>query len=460
MLHRLLATTAFSAIVLGSCFVSGNAHAKDPEHYFYPKSKWVVDRVESTNNNELHSCTISNQLNNGYRVQIAGTANGFTNINLDLKQNVFEAGKRYEVMYQVPGVNKELLPTRAFQQNLLVSDLRNQKEFVQAMRESGVLDVNIRGNEFRIYMTGFDAKMQNFTQCVGAGLNVAENTTSAPEETSAPALAQADAPEIIEAAPEPPPSTSLTSADQPLGKPAPRERYTEQIEEEIKQGNSQYMPDDQSSVKPVAQKSIQASAEPEDNEPAKMIAPKKKPFIDTKTTKVNATVDFTKPIAESARNFDRIEPASGASIKLNALKDDYSALKSEMTQLRQQVKSLRNQNRMLDEELRTVSEDSKAEHVSVASDNWNLERATMRFEEAERQALRVGRQLKSERARCDLEKKELETLLFDPQLTNKTQLAKLASLETDLEESKAEILRQKRRYDERVRLLEEQLSAQ
>lgn len=456
MLHKLLATTAFSAFVLGSTFVSATAHAKDPEHYFYPKSKWVVDRVESTSDRELHSCTISNQLNNGYRVQIAGTANGFTNINLDLKQNVFDAGKRYEVIYQVPGVAKAALPTRAFQQNLLVSDLRDQTEFVNAMRESGVLDVNIRGNEFRIYMTGFDAKMQSFTQCVDAGLDVAENSAAGTAET------QTSAAQIIEVPAEPPSSTALTSAksvDGPLGKPEPRERFTEQIEEEIKQGNSKYLPDEQSKAQAAELKSVQADAE--DDDALDMIEPQKKPFVRTTTSKISANVDFTgTPSQINARHPGNIEPASGSAGTAKLIGNDYSALQAEMEQLRKQVTSLRNQNKMLDEELRAVSVDSQTEAVSVASDNWNLERATMRFEEAERQTLRLGRQLKTERARCEMEKEELETLLFDPQLTNKTQLAKLASLENELEDSKAELLRQKRRYDERIKLLEAQLSAQ
>lgn len=437
MLHRLSSTTALSACVLGSLLFSGVAGANDPEHYFYPKNKWVVERSEGAENNALRSCTIRNTLNNGYSVQIAGTSNGFTNINLDLKQNIFEAGKRYEVVYQVPGVKKELLPTRAFQKNLLVSDLRDKTEFVQAMRESGVLDIRIHENEFRIYMTGFDAKMQSFSHCVGESLNVAE----APGLRGKPKNSSSSAHRATTAFKAPRGSASE--------RPEQRARYTEQLEAEIKQDNQL---DDRSSE----------TLKTEDSEKAMQVeaAVAKKPFYEPNISKHSANVDFTQPAEQdTARALNTIRPATGSS-KTGAVQDDYSRLQADLSELHNEIKYLRNQNKALDEELKTVLSEGKVEKISVATDNWNLERATMRFEEAERQSLRLGRQLSSERARCELEKKDLETMLFDPQLTNQGQLAKLSSLEKSLEQSQLELNRQQRRYEERIKLLEDQLNAQ
>lgn len=452
MLHRLSATTALSACFFGSFLVSGVAAAKDPEHYFYPKSKWVVERVESTAGRELHSCTISNTLNNGYGVQIAATANGFTNINLDLKQNVFESGKRYEVVYQIPGVKKELLATRAFQQNLLVSDLRGQTEFVTAMRESGVLDINIRGNEFRVYMTGFDAKMQGFTQCVGEGVTVAEAPKPSPDVEVVSAVESVEPAEAADIA-------SAQADVPPEAQPEALQRFTEQIEAEIKQSNIQYKPypDDQSKVLEETQDQLQIATEKEAQDNIAIKAQEKKPFIKKTTIRREASMDFTRP--EASADVQDIEPASGTALG-GAMSADYETLKKNMLKLKNEVSSLRKQNMMLDEELKASLEDGRVERASVATDNWNLERATMRFEEAERQALRLGRQLKTEKARCDSEKRDLETMLFDPKLTQQSQIAKLASLEAELEKSQEELFMQKRRYDERIKLLEAQLNAQ
>lgn len=91
--------------------------------------------------------------------------------------------------------------------------------------------------------------------------------------------------------------------------------------------------------------------------------------------------------------------------------------------------------------------------------DWNLEKATMRFQEAERQLTALGQKLQKERAQCKIEKKELEALLFDPQLTSEQQLAKLSSLEEELQRTKIEMQNQKVRYEERIKILENQLNS-
>ncbi len=124
------------------------------------------------------------------------------------------------------------------------------------------------------------------------------------------------------------------------------------------------------------------------------------------------------------------------------------------------IGTLLNKNKLLDEELKSTLLDAKSEQRSVSSDNWNLERATLKFNESERQALRLGRQLQTQKAQCQKEKSELESMLFDPKLTNQQQLASLAALESDLDTAKSTFYRQQRQYEERIRLLEQQLNAQ
>lgn len=93
------------------------------------------------------------------------------------------------------------------------------------------------------------------------------------------------------------------------------------------------------------------------------------------------------------------------------------------------------------------------------SKDWSLEKATMRFQEAERQLKSIGTKLQKERAICKMEKKELEALLFDPHLTTEQQLAKLSSLEDELARTKLDMHNQELRYKERIKILEDQLDA-
>src|SRR5690606_31523047 len=71
------------------------------------------------------------------------------------------------------------------------------------------------------------------------------------------------------------------------------------------------------------------------------------------------------------------------------------------------------------------------------SGNWDLEQATKRFNEAERENKRMGRELEQARMSCNLEKAKIEQMLFDPAVANQKQIERLTQLETELEQARA-----------------------
>ena len=82
------------------------------------------------------------------------------------------------------------------------------------------------------------------------------------------------------------------------------------------------------------------------------------------------------------------------------------------------------------EELRRMQEDENL--VAVAGD-WDIEKATQRYNEAEREIKRLGMLLEQQRLAHRQEKAELEGMLFDPAVTEREQRQKLAALETKLQ---------------------------
>lgn len=74
---------------------------------------------------------------------------------------------------------------------------------------------------------------------------------------------------------------------------------------------------------------------------------------------------------------------------------------------------------------------------SIAGNNWDLEQATRRFNEAEREIRRLGTQIEQQRSQCAAEKKEIEYMLFDPEIATQEQIAKLTALEQELAQVKA-----------------------
>lgn len=575
MLVRRIAATILSGILTLVGIASFSAHAKDPELYFYPAKKWQITKNSASASDKPPVCTIASTFNNGFLLQFAGTADGFANLNIDFKQPTFEKGKKYEVQYSIPGESEDALPTSAFEKNLLVADMRGKSAFSQSLRSASVVDIKIQGNEFRFYLTGFEAAMKDFNNCTQVAKPVLAEV--APPVEAAPAT-----PEVIAATPvntasvETPkakisgsssdalkeiyaPAVSVsapTAAITPEPLPAPpvdvaaatpeqtvadtpdankdqtvasnqaeqnlykRPRYTELLARQMKDENKKYeplsaksdaAPKVDNSAEGIERSNIPAPATNTDTEtskdaahaPMKMTAadsaaatsdlPKPRTIstkipavIIKKAEPIKAEVDLTKvgieqemesiePAAEAnplqetdaavqvkevdapqaieplAEELANISPASGHSV------DDFTDMRAKITEMEEQLAKLTRENTMLDEELKTTLKASEDERLSVSSDNWNLERATMRFNEAERQISRLGRQLQSAKAQCDAEKSDLEGMLFDPKLTDQQQLAKLSSLEEDLDETKSELQNQRRNYEERIRLLEAQL---
>lgn len=131
-----------------------------------------------------------------------------------------------------------------------------------------------------------------------------------------------------------------------------------------------------------------------------------------------------------------------------------------ISELEKQVQSLRSENAALNDELKTTVSGAKEENQSIASENWNLERATMRFTEAERQVKRMGDQVQRERAKCEADKKDLEAQLFDPQITGQQQLARLADLEQKLAAAEQKLADQQMQHSERMKIMQSQTETQ
>lgn len=141
------------------------------------------------------------------------------------------------------------------------------------------------------------------------------------------------------------------------------------------------------------------------------------PKIKVHKTVARGSADFRQP---------KIENANAAAL-------------ARVVTLEKELQAAQVTNSSLNDELKTSLEEGQKEQISVASENWNLERVTMRYNEAERQLKSMGRQLQKERAQHAMERKELETMLFDPEVASQEQLARLSKLERELEDAQAEL---------------------
>lgn len=557
-----------------TCIISLGAFAQDPELYFYPAKRWNVSQTQVEGQGE--TCTIANEFNNGFVMQLAGTKDGFTNINIDFRQPTFEAGKKYEVVYNFPDSTTQIIPSTAFKQNLLTADLRDRPDFAKTLAHASVIDFGIMENSFRFYLTGFAQAMDEYNNCVSPPAEVALAddplepvtddlaTLESPSVDSELPTQESASKDLASASPQEPISSSdelsslIPSSDDASSALAPlpedkssivtkasamaddfkaehksesennskkavelvkdkvssndksfedKPRLTEELAQQIKDEGNSLQDDSSAQISPpeepqspqketisflserVLPKKSNITAK--NDVPAKNLDPKSAtsdmmPFEDSpaaepiKTSVTIPAVHVTKSSSRmeadltkfgleeknaSNSNPDIIEAREVKALDAPAIEpaggpdaNEFVDMRNKISDLEKQIYKLEAENKSLDEELRNSLKDSEQERLSVSSDNWNLERATMRYNEAERQITRLGRQLQSEKARCDQEKQDLEAMLFDPKVTEQQQLAKLASLEEELDKAKEELQIQQRKYDERIKILEEQLN--
>lgn len=71
--------------------------------------------------------------------------------------------------------------------------------------------------------------------------------------------------------------------------------------------------------------------------------------------------------------------------------------------------------------------------ISAVAGNWDLEQATKRYNEAEREIRRLGMELEQEKTSCNREKSNIEAMLFDPAVTERKQMERLSQLQADLD---------------------------
>lgn len=441
------ASLATFAAVFTLSLSGGNALAQPsaPQIAFYPAQNWTVAQSDQG------SCVIDNEYNNGYRVAFDNNASGTTMLRIDFQQNIFESGKSYEASLRIPGSAARSVPTVATQASLLQFDVAAIDGFYKRLATAGVMDVLVEGNNFRFFMTGFGAKANDLASCVKPAMVVANRAPSAviPQIVTAPAAA---------------PPANLPNPDallraEPISLAPTRVRAKPAVAQSIVADLSNFVETPAVEAEPIAPiaRANPVTPPPSSNllaniertlpsTPAPLV-----PMVVADVAPAPQTISMSSPKMKVTRQSAKGEiDVRGAGIK-TPKHPDTQALKKKIRVLEAKNDSLRK-----DQEAADKIEISS--NYSISADNWDLERATMRFQEAERQLKVMGQKLQRERAKFQMEQKELESMLFDPELTSQKQLAELANLEDELARAQEEAIGQRVRYEERIKILEKQIA--
>ncbi len=486
----------YSLLTLGVLSVSAlaiQAHAQggvSPAASFHPVQGWAASGSGGS------GCALNSTYNNGFDVSFGGQAKILESLNVNFQQDIFEAGKTYDVGFRIPGSIPQKFSANAVSASALNINVGGSPNLLSALHSASAFDLNVEGNDFRFFLTGFAAGAKGFDQCLGV----------APGALPVPVLQQVAVPPEEGKAPPPPvldnktvanmsdqlivPVTEIYPEDKMKLTPTPAgTRMSDKIAKEIERNpeavkiNNQPLPDDSGIIvkmvetppdapqekpkailtKPEAKlqmnmesNAADAALKPEDkiafnDEVPAEPAPVTPVVVHKETPAPVVTHNSDKPEVIDFSKYDETEPSANGSTLRKADPD----MLRKISELEGMIHKLKAENAALSSDFSDNVRETEEERLSISSDNWNLERATMRYNEAEREVKRLGQQLQKERASCTLEKQDLEAQLFDPQVASQQQVAKLADLEGKLDKAKAEMETQRQFYEERIRILED-----
>lgn len=134
----------------------------------------------------------------------------------------------------------------------------------------------------------------------------------------------------------------------------------------------------------------------------------------------------------------RSEAAKPAPV-LSANSEEENKLRDQLRDVQSQLDLVQSENDGLKKQLETVQRSAETSQLKAAGGNWDLEQATRRYQESQREIRRLGALLEEDRSKCKQEKKDIEYMLFDPEVAQPAQIAKLGSLEDQIAEKDARI---------------------
>jgi len=146
-------------------------------------------------------------------------------------------------------------------------------------------------------------------------------------------------------------------------------------------------------------------------------------------------LDLEREIKQLKNENNRLNLALAESGQGNAVVEENYDLASKLRRVQTELDLVKQEKRELREQIVALQNEKDMTLVNISGDDWDLEQATRRFNEAERQLERLGRKLATAERQCKLEKKALEYKLFDPKFAGRAQAEKLMEMETKLSEA-------------------------
>lgn len=420
-----------------------------PEHSFYSVRGWRVSPSAVGMSNRgvpetLTICSLETVFNNGFAFTFSGDKHVMKTLDINFQQNILTADQAYKIELASPGVKNRALEASASSATLLSINMHDHQDLFDAMKAAAVTDLTMGVNRFRFFLTGIGAAMRDFNECTHPETSFYRPSPSSLEGVVVPPAFMPESADLR-------PSMSMDRPDSlpdsiMVSETVPLQQVDRNEPLDITRAPT---PLDN---RPPPVPSIDLNQEIEETE-SRITAEISPPSMSIPSDNV---IDFTNLPSEDVRFETEEAPIlppeniveNGAIIQRTVIADSDGPiifdgvpvdLRRQKSDMEQRLVELERRNRELQEEVNLLNSGPVAEYRRIANENWNLEQAATRYEEAKKQIDLLSNELRAQQNRHEEEVRRLEAMLFDPAITSRQQQQKVENLKNELQQTRAQL---------------------
>jgi chromosome segregation ATPase len=169
---------------------------------------------------------------------------------------------------------------------------------------------------------------------------------------------------------------------------------------------------------------------------------------DSKSVNADALAKLQAENADLKQVIASLKSAPKEATVASASDDEVNKLRADNRKLNSELDLAKTEKATLQTQAANLQKDLENKQLKMSGGSWDLEQATRRYQESQREIVRLGTLLQTQDVKCANEKKDIEYMLFDPAIATKAQISMLNSMEDQIKDK-----------DEKVKAAEAQLAS-
>lgn len=425
------------------------------------QSSWAISRVASMTQGSY--CTMAQKYDDNSILSFARSADGEYSMAIDFQSAQMKDGQEENFVLQAGQSAEQSYKVMPQSDHVAVIGLGKDDDFFKAIESADGLSVTYSGGSTSYRLAKFEGGRSDLMTCV-SGLGkaevapVAEMTGSESADVTSVAPASGTNEPSVEGllAAKPMPSAgaeSVSRMDVPVQAsaadvPALEVIYTKEADATgavTPDENMAKISDDPKVVRDLMAENAElkhALSQSRQDYENKLVQAQGQSAADGETAKELAIVqtENTQLKTRMTEMEQQIKAAQTSIMQAQSKSDDDSdKLYEQLRALRAEYDNLEKEKAALQTRYEALQKETETGQIKNAGGNWDLEQATRRYQESQREIRRLGALLDDERLKCTAEKKQIEGMLFDPKIADSAQITKLNELQDQVIERDAKI---------------------